>query len=116
MKERRTRSALRLLGLARRAGAVAPGVEATRRAIRDGRAFLIVVAEDASGVQLEKIRTTLHDRSIPWGILGDRGTLGAAIGFAELSALAVTDGSLAKRLAAQLDVAAGEVGSDAVEA
>lgn len=42
--------------------------------------------------------------------------MGAAIGFARLSAVAITDGSLADRLAAELDLAVGGRGSDAVEA
>jgi ribosomal protein L7Ae-like RNA K-turn-binding protein len=114
--ERRARSALRLLGLARRAGAVAPGTEAVRRAIREGKARLILFAKDASSVQLEKIRTTLHDRSIPRAVLGDRTALGAAVGFARLSAVAVTDRSLADRLVAELAEPADEGGSDEVEA
>lgn len=115
-KEGRERNALRLLGLARRAGAVAPGTEAVRRAIREGEALLILMAEDASSVQLDKIRTTLHDRSIPRAVLGDRNTLGAAIGFAKLSAVAITDRSLADRLTAELNDSDGGRSGDAVEA
>lgn len=114
--EPRARSALRLLGLARRAGAAVPGTEAVRRAIREGEARLILIAKDASSVQLEKIRTTLHDRSIPQAVLGDRNTLGAAIGFARLSAVAITDRALADRLVTELEEARDEGGSDAVEA
>jgi len=114
--ESRTSSALRLVGLARRAGALACGTEAVRRAIREGEARLILMAEDASSIQLEKIRTTLHDRSIPQVILGDRNTLGAAVGTAPLSAVAVTDRSLADRLAAELAGAVIEGSADAVEA
>ncbi len=114
--EPRANSALRLLGLARRAGAVAPGTDAVRRAIREGDARLILVARDASSVQLEKIRTTLHDRSIPQAVLGDRNTLGAAVGFARLTAVAVTDRALADRLVAELETAEHGGGSDAAEA
>ena len=96
-------SAYRLLGLARRAGAVAPGTEAVRRAIREGEARLILMACDASSVQMEKIRTTLHDRAIPQAVLGDRDMLGAAVGLAPLSAVAVTSVSLADRLLVELD-------------
>jgi len=114
MKGSRAHSAYRLLGLARRAGAVAPGTEAVRRAIRAGEALLILMAEDASSVQLEKIRKMLHDRSIPRAVLGDRNMLGAAVGLAALSALAVTDRSLADRLAAELELG-DERSTDAVE-
>ena len=114
--ETRRSSALRLLGLARRAGAVAPGTEAVRRAVRDGEALLILMAEDASSVQMKKIRTTQDDGSIPRVTLGDRATLGAALGMAELSVVAVTQASLANRLVEELEGSEDEDCTDAVEA
>ena len=100
----------RLLGLARRAGAVAPGTDAARRSIRRGEARLVLMARDASGVQLNKIRKELNSRSIPQVTLGDRATLGAAIGKAPVAAIAVTDESLATRLLQDLtDAVAREV-------
>ena len=116
MTESLKASAFRLLGLARRAGRVAPGTEAVRRAIREGEARLILIAKDASSVQLEKIRTTLHDRSIPRVVLGDRNMLGAAVGLAALSAVAVTNRSLADQLVAELADEGDERSTDAVEA
>jgi ribosomal protein L7Ae-like RNA K-turn-binding protein len=88
----------RLLGLARRAGAVAPGTDATRRAIRQGEARLVLMAGDASGVQLDKVRKAIGKRPIPRAVLGDLATLGAAIGKGPTAAIAVTDESFAKRL------------------
>jgi len=114
--ERRTSSVLRLLGLARRAGGVAPGTDAVRRAIREGEAQLILFAGDASSVQLDKVRTTIHDRAIPQVVLGDRDTLGAALGMGPLSAVAVTNRSLADKLVGELQGSTGESSSDAVEA
>jgi ribosomal protein L7Ae-like RNA K-turn-binding protein len=93
---------MQLLGLARRAGAVAPGTEAVREAIRGGKARLVLMADDASQAQLDKIGRTLHSRPIPRARLGDRGTLGAAVGLAPLSAVAVTDAPLAARVVAEL--------------
>jgi ribosomal protein L7Ae-like RNA K-turn-binding protein len=104
------------LGLARRAGGIAPGTEAVRRAIREGEARLILIAGDASSVQLDKVRKTMNDRAIPQVTLGDRNTLGAAVGLAPLSAVAVTHAELAKKLAAELEQPVGEGGTDAVEA
>ena len=110
MKAKRRAETLRLLGLARRAGAVAPGTDATRRAIRRGEARLVLMAGDASRVQLDKIRKELSNRPIPQVILGDRATLGAAIGKAPVAALAVTDESLATRMLQDLnDAVAREV-------
>ena len=65
---------------------------------------------DASRVQLDKIRKELSNRPIPQVILGDRATLGAAIGKAPVAAVAVTDESLATRLLQDLnDAVAREV-------
>lgn len=98
MGSRRADEALRLLGLARRAGAVAPGTDASRRAVRKGEARFILMAGDASDVQLDKIRQLLKNRAVPWGILGDRTTLGAAVGRGPVSAVAITAPSLAEAL------------------
>ena len=74
------------------------------------------MAWDASSVQLKKIRTTLHDRGIPQAVLGDRDMLGAAVGLAPLSAVAVTSVSLADRLLAELGGSSGEDRKDESEA
>jgi ribosomal protein L7Ae-like RNA K-turn-binding protein len=98
-----TRDALSILGLARRAGRVSGGTEAVRQTIRDGRAKLVVMATDASETQLDKIRSTIHNRTIPQVHLGDRNMLGAAIGSPPLAAVAVTDASFAARLLEELE-------------
>ena len=87
--------ALRILGLAQRAGAVVPGTSATRRSIRQGDARVVLVARDASSTQLAKIKRTMGKRTVPEVLLGDKATLGAAIGRAPTTAVAVTDASLA---------------------
>lgn len=98
MKEKGRPEAFRLLGLARRAGAVAPGTDATRRSIRQGEARLVLMAGDASSVQMEKLKKAMVHRPIPQVILGDRATLGAAIGKGPIAAVAVTDEALAARI------------------
>lgn len=102
-KGHRVPEALQILGLARRAGAVASGTDATRRSIRQGDARLVLMAEDASPAQLDKIKRTMRDRMVPQVFLGDRATLGAAIGRAPVAAVAVTDASLAGRLLESVD-------------
>ena len=101
-RSRRADEALRLLGLARRAGSVAPGTDAARRAARAGEARLILMAGDASSVQMDKLRSVLRNRPIPWGTLGDRATLGAAVGRGPVSAVAITAASFADALARKL--------------
>lgn len=114
MKERRRAEALRLLGLARRAGAVVPGTDAARRSVLVGEARLVLMAGDASSVQLDKIRQALKNRPIPQGTLGDRATLGAAVGHAPVSAVAITTASFAEELRMRLGLG-GSKGSSGVE-
>jgi ribosomal protein L7Ae-like RNA K-turn-binding protein len=98
----RASSVHRLLGLARRAGAVVPGTAAVRDAIRSGEAKLVLLAGDASPAQLAKIRRTMEGRPVSEASLGSRVDLGAAVGLAPISAVAVTSTPLADRLAAEL--------------
>jgi len=98
-KTKRTRTsgnaeALALLGLAQRAGAVAKGTEATRRALQRAEARLVVLAKDGSEAQREKVLPLARARGVPWEILGTRQELGDAVGSGLLSALAVTRGDL----------------------
>ena len=97
-----TTRALDLLGLAQRAGAVERGVDAARRAVREGRARLVLIAEDASAAQLKKISGLLEHRNVPVLVAGTRNELGAAVGGPPLSALAVTRREFAERLVRRL--------------
>ncbi len=107
MTSRSKRSALMLLGLARRAGALERGTGSTQRAVKDGRARLVLLAQDASKVQLEKVLKLLRHQDTPRVVLGSRAELGAAVGSAPLSAVAVTDESFASQLVRQLAVNVG---------
>lgn len=107
--------ALRLLGLARRAGVVVPGIDAARRTVRQGEARLILMAGDASGVQLDKIRSALKHRPIPRGTLGDRALLGRAVGRGPTSVVAVTSSSFAERLRKILEIGDGGLSEVAEE-
>jgi len=100
---RQATSVYQLLGLARRAGAVAHGTEGVRESIRVGTAKLVLLAGDASPTQLAKIRRTMESRPVPQVSLGDRAGLGAAVGLAPVSAVAVTSAPLADRVLAELN-------------
>ena len=91
MKSRsRKAEALAFLGLAQRAGAVVKGTEGTRHALRKDEVSLLILAEDGSRTQREKILPLAEARGIPWEILGSMDELGAALGSGPLAALAVT--------------------------
>ncbi|MEX0980376.1 MAG: L7Ae/L30e/S12e/Gadd45 family ribosomal protein [Gemmatimonadota bacterium] len=94
--------ALSFLGLARRAGAVVKGTDATRRALRNGEVALVLTAEDASPAQLEKVLGLLRHGTVPYRTAGSRAELGAAVGSAPLSTLAVTKASFADQIVQRL--------------
>lgn len=102
-------AALRLLGLAARAGAILPGTERVREAARSGEARFVVVAGDASANTCDKLIPLLESRGVPHVSAYDRARLGDAVGRAPLGAVAVMDASFATRLR-QLLGAAGETG------
>ena len=104
--------ALELLGLAQRAGAVERGVDAARRAVREGRARLVLIAEDASAAQLKKIMGLLEHRTVPHRAAGARGDLGAAVGAPPLSAVAVTRQEFAEPMLRHLPPAGEGAGDD----
>ena len=93
-----------LLGMARRAGALAYGTSSTRRALKEGRARLVLFAQDASETQRDKVMKLLRHGKTPRATLGTREALGSAVGSAPVSAVAVTDMELAKELVARLGV------------
>lgn len=80
-----------LLGLARKAGKTAAGEFSTEKAIREGRAALVIVPEDASDNTKKKFgNLTTHFR-VPIVIYGNKEALGHAIGCQDRSSLAVLD-------------------------
>ncbi|HEX6940153.1 MAG TPA: ribosomal L7Ae/L30e/S12e/Gadd45 family protein [Longimicrobiales bacterium] len=101
-------AALRLLGLAARAGAIVPGTERVREAARGGRLHLALVAADASANAKDKLLPLLEARGVPRLVSGSRAALGAAVGRAPLSAVGVTDASFAGRLRAVIEAESGQ--------
>jgi ribosomal protein L7Ae-like RNA K-turn-binding protein len=92
-------AALRMLGLAARAGSVVPGTAQVRQMARAGRVRYVVIAADASANSRGKLLPLLAARRIPFAVAADREALGQAVGRGPLSAVGITDGALAARVA-----------------
>jgi ribosomal protein L7Ae-like RNA K-turn-binding protein len=84
------------------------GTDAVREALRAGKARLVLMAEDASPSQSDKVRRTLAGHPAPHASWGRRAELGAALGIPSLSAVAITHPELAAKLLEVLDAAAVE--------
>jgi ribosomal protein L7Ae-like RNA K-turn-binding protein len=91
-----------LLGLARRAGAIVPGTEAVRAALRADAVRLVVFAADAAEGQMQKVNGVLKHRPVPVRWAPDRAALGAAVGSGPLTVVAVSGPSFAEPLARAL--------------
>ena len=98
----RRAEALALLGLARRAGAVVKGTDATRRSLRKGEVRLVISAEDGSETQLRKVLPLAKHEEVPVVRLGRRVELGAAVGSGPLTVLVITRASFSKEFRARL--------------
>jgi ribosomal protein L7Ae-like RNA K-turn-binding protein len=91
-------AALRLLGLAARAGALLPGTEQVRDAARRGALRFVLVAGDTSDNSLDKLVPLLVKRGVPHVVGFTRAELGTAVGRAPLSAVGITNRSFAQQL------------------
>jgi ribosomal protein L7Ae-like RNA K-turn-binding protein len=90
------------LGLAARAGAVVPGTERVREAVRAGRVRFAVVAEDLTATGRDKLIPLLDGREVSYRVGYTRDELGRCVGRSPLAALGITDEGFARRLRALL--------------
>jgi ribosomal protein L7Ae-like RNA K-turn-binding protein len=92
------RALLSLLGLAARARATVTGTGAARGAVREGKAAAVLLAADASPTQAAKLLPLLRARGTPFAVCLTQDELGTALGRGRVSAVAVTDPNLARRI------------------
>lgn len=96
---------LSLLGLATRAAAVVSGGFMTEKAVRSGRARLVIVGDDASDNTKKTFRNMCTFHRIPCFFYATKEELGHAMGKEMRASLAVTDEGFAKSLIGHLETA-----------
>jgi ribosomal protein L7Ae-like RNA K-turn-binding protein len=69
-------------------------------ALRRGEARLVILAEDGSRAQLDKVVPLAEARGVPCVSLGDQAALGAALGSGPLTAVAVIRSGFGKKIGA----------------
>ena len=82
---------LSFLSLATKAGKTASGEFATEKAVKDGRAFLVITAADASDNTKKHFKDMCAYRSIPFRIYSDKEKLGMACGKEYRAQVAICD-------------------------
>lgn len=90
--------ALGMLGLARRAGKVLPGMPLTQKAVRGGRARLVIIASDASENTKKAAVSMCTYYRTGYEICFDKEQLSGAIGTADTAVMTVTDAGFAKAI------------------
>ncbi|MCM1123160.1 MAG: ribosomal L7Ae/L30e/S12e/Gadd45 family protein [Eubacterium sp.] len=82
---------LSMLGLATRSKNVVSGGFATEEAVKSGKAYLVIIAEDASDNTRKKYSNMCEFYGVSYKYYSVKAILGHAIGKEERSCLAVTD-------------------------
>ena len=85
-----------MLGLAMRAGKVASGEFATEKAVKEYKAYLVIVAAEASENTQKKFRNMCQFYKVPYLVFGTKEELGSIIGKEYRDSLAVCDENFAK--------------------
>jgi len=79
------------LGIARKAGQVAAGDLATEQALKAGRAYLLVLAQDISAAAAKELLYMAQKQRVPLLWWPDKISLGLLVGKSQRGALAVLD-------------------------
>jgi len=93
---------LSLLGMARKAGKTVSGEFSVEKAIKEGKAFLVIVSEDASDNTKKLFRDKCAWYHVPNVLYSDKQSLGHAMGLQIRTSAAVLDEGFAKALLSKL--------------
>ena len=91
-----------MLGLSAKAGNVASGEFSTEKAVKEGKAHLVIVAGDASDNTKKEFRDMCKFYKVPMIVYGDKDTLGHAMGKQFRASLAILDEGFAKGILKEL--------------
>lgn len=94
---------LSLLGLSQRAGAVGSGEFMTETSLKEGKSYLVIVANDSSDNTKKHFKDMCAYRSVPYREYADKESLGHAIGKEFRASLSVNNENLAKEILVKID-------------
>lgn len=96
-------NALRMVGIATKAGRTASGEFMTENAIKSGKAALVILASDASDNTKKKFKNMCEFYDVPIRIYSTKDELGHAMGKEFRASMAVTDEGLAQTIMKKMD-------------
>ena len=92
-----------MIGMATKAGKTVSGEFMTEKAVKGGKALLVIVAEDASENTKKKFQNMCTYYKVPYYILGRKEQLGHSMGKEIRATLAVTDSGFKTAIEKQLN-------------
>ena len=103
----RQNKVLSLVGLATKAGKTASGEFSTEKAVKEGKACMVIVSSESSENTKKKFENMCNYYRVPIYFYGTKEELGAAMGKEFRASLAVTDRGLADAIKKQIEQAGG---------
>ncbi|GAF63673.1 50S ribosomal protein L7AE-like protein [Bacillus sp. TS-2] len=94
---------LSLLGLAARARQIVTGEELVIKEVRAGKVKLVLLSQDASENTKKKLLDKCRHYQVQVRLVGNRATLGQAIGKAERVVIGIKEDGFAKKMTAFID-------------
>ncbi len=91
-----------LIGIATKAGKTVSGEFSVERAVKDGKAVVVVVAEEASDNTKKMFTNMCNFYNVPLYIYGTKDELGNAMGKQMRASMAITDEGLGRALEKQI--------------
>ncbi len=94
---------LSLIGLATKAGKVASGEFSVEKAVKSGRAYLVLIALDASENSKKMYRNMCNYRKVPMVCYSNKEELGRSMGKGTRVSVAILDQGFAKEISRQIE-------------
>lgn len=91
-----------MLGIAAKSGNVVSGEFSTEKAVKTGRAYMVIVSEEASDNTKKMFRNMTDFYEVPLHEFGSKEELGRCIGKEYRASLAITDENLANAVEKKL--------------
>ena len=98
---------LNLIGLATKAGKTVSGEFSTEKAVKTGKAYFVIVSEEASANTKKMFPNMCTYYKVPIYYFGGKEELGHAMGKQFRASLAVTDEGLSKAIMKQMNLNGG---------
>ena len=96
-----------MIGLATKAGKTVSGEFSTEKAVKSGKASVVIVSEEASANTQKMFTNMCTYYKVPIYIFGKKGELGSSMGKEMRASLAILDDGLAEAVVKQMNINGG---------